>query len=151
MANYDKVVVFKLGNEEFATDIMQIERILDYEKCSKIPYAPPYVEGVINYEDRIMPVISLKIRLGLMDNGMPKEAKIIVAKNNTDRLGLSVDYVEQVLTISNENVELPPEAIIGNDNSYIQGIIKLDGRIIILLDIEKLLTTKEIIEINSLY
>jgi purine-binding chemotaxis protein CheW len=48
-------------------------------------------------------------------------------------------------------VELPPEAIIGNDNSYIQGIIKLDGRIIILLDIEKLLTTKEIIEINSLY
>jgi purine-binding chemotaxis protein CheW len=151
MANYDKVVVFKLGNEEFATDIMQIERILDYEKCSKIPYAPPYVEGVINYEDRIMPVISLKIRLGLMDNGMPEESKIIVTKNNTDRLGLSVDYVEQVLTISNENVELPPEAIIGNDNSYIQGIIKLDGRIIILLDIEKLLTTKEIIEINSLY
>jgi purine-binding chemotaxis protein CheW len=151
MANYDKVVVFKLGNEEFATDIMQIERILEHEKCSKIPYAPSYVEGVINYEDRIMPVISLKIRLGLMDNGMPEESKIIVAKNNTDRLGLSVDYVEQVLTISNENVELPPEAIIGNDNSYIQGIIKLDGRIIILLDIEKLLTTKEIIEINSLY
>jgi purine-binding chemotaxis protein CheW len=151
MANCDKVVVFKLGNEEFATDIMQIERILDHEKCSKIPYAPSYVEGVINYEDRIMPVISLKIRLGLMDNGMPEEAKIIVAKNNTDKLGLSVDYVEQVLTISNENVELPPEAIIANDNSYIQGIIKLDGRIIILLDIEKLLTTKEIIEINSLY
>lgn len=151
MANYDKVVVFKLGSQEFAADIMQIERILNHEKSSIIPQAPLYVEGVINYEDRIIPVINLKKRLGLDDNGVSDESKIIVTKINENMIGLSVDNVEQVLSISKEDVEIPPEIVKGNDNNYVHGIAKVNERIIILLNMEKLFTSEEIIEINSLY
>lgn len=150
MVNYNKVVVFKLESEEFAVDIMQIERILNQVRSSIIPHAPLYVEGVIKYEGRIIPVINLKKRLGLEDNGSTDEAKIIVAKINENVIGLSVDYVEQVLSINDENVETPPDLIKGKDNNYIQGIAKIDERIIILLNIEKLFTSEEIIELNSL-
>lgn len=150
MVNYNKVVVFKLGSEEFAVDIMQIERILNHVRGSIIPHAPLYVEGVIKYEDRIIPVINLKKRLGLEDNGSTDEAKIIVTKINKNVIGLSVDYVEQVLSINAEYVETPPDLIKRNDNNYIQGIARMDERIIILLNIEKLFTSEEIIELNSL-
>lgn len=151
MVNYNKVVVFKLGSEEFAADIMQIERILNHVRGSIVPHAPLYVEGVIKYEDRVIPVINLKKRLGLEDNVVSEESKIIVTKINDNIIGLSVDYVEQVLSISDENVETPPDLIKGNDNNYIQGIAKIDERIIILLNLEKLFTSQEIIELNSLY
>lgn len=151
MAHYDKVVVFKLGSEEFAVDIMQIERILNYVKSSIVPYAPLYVEGIIKYDEKVLPVINLKKRLGLTDTGASDESKIIVTNINENMVGLSVDYVEQVLSIRDENVEIPPELIKRNDNNYIQGIVRKDERIIILLNMEKLFTSEEIIELNSLY
>jgi len=151
MVDYNKVVVFKLGSEEFAADIMQIERILNHVRSSIIPHAPLYVEGVIKYEDRIIPVINLKKRLGLEDSEASEESKIIVTKIKENIIGLSVDYVEQVLSISDENVETPPDLIKGSDNNYIQGIAKVNERIVILLNMEKLFTCEEIIEINSLY
>ena len=146
----DKVVVFKVGNDEFAADIMQIERILNYTKCSMIPQAPSFVEGVIDYEQRIIPVINLNRRLGLTENGVYEDSRIIVTKNNEERLGLLVDYVEQVLSINKDNIDLPPEAIKGSDNNYVQGIIRFDNKIIILLNLNRLLTNEEIIELNSL-
>lgn len=150
MVNYNKVVVFKLENEEFAVDIMQIGRILNYTRSSIVPHVPSYVEGVINYEDKIIPVINLKKRLGLEDNGTTDDAKIIVTKINENTIGLSVDYVEQVLSINEEYIETPPDLIKRNDNNYVQGIAKMDERIIIILNLDKLFTSEEIIELKSL-
>ncbi len=142
-----KVLVFRINGEYYATSIVEVERILQYQKSTKIPDSPRFVEGVINYEDKILPVISLSKKFDLPSSEMGGESKIIVAKQSNGKIGIIVDFVSEVKDVRLDNIEGSPEIISGISKRYIKGLIKNDGRIIIYLNISAILTEEEKIQI----
>ncbi|MGH4141123.1 chemotaxis protein CheW [Clostridium sp.] len=138
-----KILIFSINNEYYATSIMEVERILDYEKSTKIPDSPKFVEGVINYEDKILPVITLSKRFNLPKTEIGVESKIIVAKQERSKIGIIVDFVSEVKDVKLDSIEDSPEIISGISKRYIKGLIKIDGRIIIYLNLEGILTEEE--------
>lgn len=142
-AGNKKVVVFKIENEEYATGINQVERILEFEKITRIPDAPDFLKGVINYQGRIIPVIDLKKRFNLSVTSINESSKIIIAKHDDGDVGLIIDDVSQVISIEDDKLCPPPDIISGIVREYIKGIIKLEKRIIIYLDLGKILSFTE--------
>lgn len=142
-----KILIFSINNEYYATSIMEVERILGYEKSTKIPDSPSFVEGVINYEGDILPVISLSKRFNLPFTETTDVTKIIVAKENHSKIGIIVDFVSEVKDVRIDDIEDSPEIISGISKRYIKGLIKIDGRIIIYLNLSGILTEQEKIQI----
>lgn len=150
MSEMRKLVVFKINEDEFAADIMQVERILGYVEPTKIPEAPYFVKGVIKYENKILPIIDLKNRLNINNTKTNSEPKIIVVKQNDKNIGLIVDLVSEVIDIKQENIETAPEIVQGISNKYITGIVKIDDRIIVLINTERIVSNDDIEALNSL-
>lgn len=142
-----KILIFSINGEYYATNIMEVERILGYEKSTQIPGSPEFVEGVINYEGKILPVISLSKRFSLTNTKIEEETKIIVAKQNNSKIGIIVDFVSEVKDVKIECIEDSPEIVTGISKRYIKGLIKIDGRIIIYLNLSEILTEQEKIQI----
>ena len=138
-----KVLIFSINGEYYATDIMEVERILGYEEPTTLPDSPMFVKGVINYEGSILPVISLTNRFNLANGDKKDEAKIIVAKQLENKIGIIVDVVSEVRDVSEKNIEAPPEIVAGISRRYIKGLIKIDGKIIIFLNLGTILTEEE--------
>lgn len=138
-----KVLIFNINGEFYATDIMEVERILGYEEPTELPDSPSFVEGVINYEGNILPVISLCRRFNIPQNETKNDTKIIVAKQGDTKIGIIVDVVSEVRDISMDSVENPPEIVAGISKRYIKGLIKMDRKIIIFLNLARILTEEE--------
>jgi purine-binding chemotaxis protein CheW len=138
-----KVVVFKIETEEYATGIGQVERILEFEKITRIPDAPDFLMGVINYQGRIIPVIDLKRKFNLPGTNIGNNSKIIIAKHRDGDIGLVIDDVSQVIDVTDDMLSSPPEIISGIVKEYIKGIIKLEKRIVIYLDMARILSFNE--------
>jgi purine-binding chemotaxis protein CheW len=142
-----KILIFSINNEYYATSIMEVERILGYEKSTEIPDSPSFVEGVINYEGEIIPVISLSKRFNLPFTEATDVTKIIIAKENHSKIGIIVDFVSEVKDVGIDDIQDSPEIISGISKRYIKGLIKIDGRIIIYLNLSGILTEQEKIQI----
>lgn len=141
--NEAKVLIFKVNKEYYAADIMEIERILGYEEPTNLPDAPSFVKGVINYEGKILPVVSLSRKFNLKEEEIQNEAKIIVVKEEENKLGIIVDVVSEVKDITADNIEEPPEIVSGISRRYIKGLIKIENQIIIFLNLSTILTEEE--------
>jgi len=134
-----QIVTFKLGNEEYAVDILEVQEINRMVEITSIPNAPSYVEGVINLRGKVIPVINLRKKFGLDSKEMDSQSRIMVVDIGST-VGLIVDSVSEVLRLSSDTIEPPPPMTAGNGSSeYIKGVGKLADRLLILLDIEKLL------------
>lgn len=138
-----KVLIFKIGEEYYAADIMEVERILGYEEPTVLPDAPIFVEGVINYQGKILPVISLSKKFNIPEEERKSDAKIIVAKENENKIGVIVDVVSEVKDVNLDKVEEPPEIVAGISKRYIKGLIKIEEKIIIFLNLSTILTEEE--------
>ncbi|KHD38367.1 chemotaxis protein CheW [Clostridium acetobutylicum] len=138
-----KVLIFVVDKEYYAADIVQVERILGHEMSTKLPDVPSFVDGVINYEGKILPVISLSKRFNLPEGDITDETKVIVSKIHNGKIGIIVDLVSEVRDIGPEDIEQPPNVISGMSKRYIKGLIKIDNKIVIFLDISKILTDEE--------
>lgn len=145
-----KIVVFKIDGEEFAADIMQVERILGYVEPTKVPESPSFIKGVIKYQEGIIPIMDLKRRFNLADTNLKADPKIIVVKYNEKCIGLIVDMVSEVVDIKGNDIENAPDMVKGISNKYINGIVKLNNRIIILIDTEKILSKEDMESLNLL-
>lgn len=145
-----KVVVFKIDGEEFAADIMQVERILGYVEPTKVPESPSFIKGVIKYQEGIIPIMDLKRRFNLSDTNLKADPKIIVVKYGEKCIGLIVDMVSEVVDIKENDIENAPDIVKGISNKYIKGIVKLNNRIIILIDTEKILSREDMESLNLL-
>lgn len=143
-----KVLIFKLNDEYYATDIMEVERILGYEETTKLPDSPSFVDGVINYEGNILPIIILNKRFNISMGKIKEDSKIIVAKQNENKIGMIVDVVSEVKDVKVENIEEAPDIVAGISKRYIKGLIKIDGKIIIFLNLGNILTEEEKNELN---
>lgn len=131
-----QLVTFKLGSEEFGVEIRKVQEINRMIGIARMPGSPPFVEGVVNLRGRIIPVMNLRTRLGFGDAEHGKETRIIVVEIGGSVIGFIVDSVREVLRISDANLEQAPELATGADARYIQGVIRLEDRILIFLDLD---------------
>jgi purine-binding chemotaxis protein CheW len=135
-----QLVTFRLDNEEFGVDILKVQEINKMVDITRIPNAPPFVEGVINLRGKIIPIVDLRKRLGFDGRSFDKSTRIIVVELDGTVLGFIVDSVSEVLRISAGIVEPPPPLVSGIESEYIEGVGKLDNRLLILLELKKVFT-----------
>jgi purine-binding chemotaxis protein CheW len=138
-----QLVVFRLDNEEYGINIMQVQEISPYQKLTKVPNSPAFVDGIVNLRGDVIPVVSLKKKFNLIESQVTELTRLIVINNGNRRTGFVVDDASEVITISDKDVEEAPPMIVGADRKYIQGVGKIDKRILIILDLHKLLTEEE--------
>ncbi|MBI2400663.1 MAG: chemotaxis protein CheW [Deltaproteobacteria bacterium] len=138
-----QLVTFRLGNEEFSLDILRVQEIIRHMELTRVPRTPDFVDGVINLRGRVIPVLDLRKRFGLPSDAKTNETRIIVVDVDNKTVGLKVDAVSEVLRLPADTVEPAPAIVTGAESDYIKGVGKLEGRLLILLDVEKILTRTE--------
>ena len=138
-----QLVVFDLSSEAYGVDIGAVREIIRLQDITKVPRTPEFVEGVINLRGKVIPVVDLRKRFGLPAEKESKENRIVVVDIGAQDIGVVVDAVTEVLRIATESVEPPASVITTADSEYLLGIAKLDSRLIILLDLERVLTEAE--------
>src|SRR5208337_798168 len=126
-----QLVTFRLGNEEFGVGIKKVQEINRMIDITKIPNAPPYVEGVVNLRGKIVPIVSLRTKLGFEQIEYDKMTRIMVVEVEGKVLGFIVDSVFEVLRIEDPKIEAPPSITGSSDSAYIEGVINLTDRILI--------------------
>ena len=142
-SNEIKMLIFGLNGEHYATEIREVERILGYQEPTVLPDAPSFVKGVINYEQKILPIISLSKKFNFGEDKESEERKIIVIKRAENKFGIIVENVYEVRDINSELIEAAPPITATIDKRYISGLIKLEDNIVILLDLEKILSSED--------
>lgn len=151
--NLMQLVGFVLGNELFGVDILTVQEIIREIPITTIPDAPEFIEGVINLRGNIIPIIDLRKRLRLRKAEKKDTSAIwIIILNINGRVaGFIVDLVTQVLKIELETVKPPPDIVVaGLKSQYIRGVCKVDERLLILLDFNRILLVEEIKKLNEL-
>ena len=140
-----QLVSFHVGDEEFGLDILRVQEIIRIQPLTRVPNLPDYIDGVINLRGKVIPVIGLRKRLGLDKQSADKRTRIVVVDVHGQVLGFVVDSVSEVLRIHTDTVEATPR--LGKvDRDYISGVGKLDSRLLLLLDLEQLMSESEITE-----
>jgi purine-binding chemotaxis protein CheW len=145
-----QLVTFKLENEEFGVDILRVQEINRMMNITKIPNAPGFIEGVINLRGKIIPIVDLGKRLGFRNGIYDKSTRIIVVELDGLVLGFIVDSVSEVLRINENTVEPPPSIVSGIDSDYIEGVGKLDDRLLILLELNKIFASPDKKEMENM-
>ena len=144
-------VIFKLDRGEFGIEIMNVREIVPYEESISIPDTPDFIEGVINHRGNVIPIINLKNKFSLSKLEITKDTRIIVITLDEREVGFIVDEASQTVRLNNEEIDPAPSIIGGVDKRYITGVGKLDEkRLLILIDLEKILSEDEIKEIQDL-
>ncbi|SFC60183.1 chemotaxis protein CheW [Clostridium uliginosum] len=142
-SNEMKILIFSLNDEHYATDIKDVERILGYEEPTVLPEAPSFVKGVINYQESILPIISLSKKFNFGEDKDTENRKIIVVKRDDKKFGIIVENVYEVKDIDNDLIEVSPPITASISRTYIKGLIRLGNNIVILLDLDKILSLEE--------
>ncbi|HEY3279458.1 MAG TPA: chemotaxis protein CheW [Gemmatimonadales bacterium] len=137
-----QLVTFKVGGQDFAFNIFQVERILRYEAPAPLPKAPDYLEGVLQYQGSAVPLVDLRKRLGA-PAPLRDDTRTIILEFEGGKLGIVVDAVTEVLQVAATSVTAPPGIVKGLAAEYITGLVVQNGRTIIVFNTNRLLTSKE--------
>ena len=138
-----QLVIFTLGEEHYGVDISTVESTIKMQPITCVPRTPDFVEGVTNLRGKVLPVIDLRKRFGLPAKDLSKESRIIVTNINQTEVGMIVDGVSEVLNLPDGASEPPPSLVSNVDAAFISGIAKIDQRLVILLDLNRVLSTQE--------
>lgn len=133
-----QLATFRLGDEEFAVDILKIQEINRMVEITKLPEAPDYYEGIINLRGRVIPVLNLRTKFGLESKEWDKNTRIIICDVEGHAVGMVVDEVDEVLRIHSSTIEPAPEIVTSCDSDYITGVAKLDDRLLIFLNVSRI-------------
>ena len=140
---------FFIGNEEFGVDILYVQEINRMSQVTKVPNAPDFVNGVINLRGRVIPVIDLRLKFGMQKKEPDRNTRIIVMEVSGKTVGFIVDSVNEVLRIPKNVTEAPPPLAMGINSEYIKAVGKLEDRLLILIDLEKILSAEETGQLKS--
>lgn len=141
-----RVVLFQVAGKSFAVDLKQVEQIIDYCEPTRTPRRPSHVEGVVEHRGRYLTVMNLRKRLGIDEAGPAHPAILLITDAGPDPVvGLVVDQVLRVLSLSADEVLTPPPRVFGVRAEYIRGVANTGGRPVVWLDVTKLLTSTEAI------
>lgn len=139
-----QLVTFEIGAEEFGVDILAVHEINRMMALTRVPQSPPEVEGVINLRGKIIPVMDLRKRFGLGQAAVSEHSRIVVVEVHHHVVGFIVDRVHEVLRIDSSIVEPAPAMACSIDSDFIAGVGKLEGRLLILLDLNKLFEPEQV-------
>jgi purine-binding chemotaxis protein CheW len=146
-----QLVICQLSSEEFGIEISKVKEIIHIPDITKIPEAPSYIKGIINLRGNIIPVINLALRFNLSQNELDNKSRIMVVELDNIVVGIIVDAVTEVMRISIDNIDPAPEIIASKiSERYIQGVGKIDKRLLILLDIDKVFSEEQKMSITNL-
>ncbi|NLB88497.1 MAG: chemotaxis protein CheW [Syntrophomonadaceae bacterium] len=147
MAEEVQLVVFTLKQEdqicEYGVPITKVQEIISMTTPTKMPQTPDFVEGIINLRGKIIPIIDLKKRFDMGKSNITNDTRSVIVEVEGQTVGIIVDEVSEVLRLQVDNIEPPPAVIGGITAEYLTGVGKLDNRLLILLDMDKILTEKE--------
>ncbi len=135
-----QLVGFQLGNEEYGIDILKVQEINRIAKITKIPQSPDFMEGVINLRGNVIPIIDLRKRFHMPEREHDKQTRIVVGEIEGRTVGLVVDAVSEVIRLPSNTIEPTPKIVSKGQADYITGVGKLENRLLMLLDIDKILT-----------
>ncbi len=145
----EQMVIFSLGQEEFGVNILQVQEINRMVEITQVPQAEHYVEGIINLRGKVIPIIDLRKKFGMAEKEYDNSTRIGVVDVASETVGLVVDGVSEVLRVPTEMLEDAPKMISGDSSSYasadyIKSIVKLEDRLLIYLNLEKIVSTSEL-------
>jgi len=145
-----QIVIFKLGQEEYGVEIVQVKEIINLAEVTPLPQSSSSVEGVINLRGQIIPIINIKRRLELTIQEYSSEARVIVVEVDKQLLGVKVDEAVEVIRLDVSSIQALPEMVtqIKNQN-FIVGVGKVDERLIVMLNLTRILGSEEIEEIKK--
>jgi len=139
----EQVVVLELAGEAYGVEIGRVEEIIRMQPITRIPNGPAFIEGVTNLRVRVIPVLDLRKRFGLPTSEPTRRSRIVVGELGQHTVGLMVDGVSEVLLVSAEAVEPPSTLVTTSDSAFLRGVAKLGERLILLLDLSRILTRAE--------
>ena len=138
-----QLVSFEVGGEEFGLDIVRVQEIIRMHPITRVPNSPSFVEGVINLRGKVIPVLSLRKRFGLAEHAPDRETRIVIVNISESVLGFVVDRVCEVLRIAPDAVEAAPR-LTRVERAYVAGVGRVAERLVILLDIEQLISGMDV-------
>ena len=138
-----QIVTFRLGDELFAADIFAVERVLRYTQPTPVPNVPSWIEGVIDYQGRVVPVINLRRRFELPDAPVPSDGRILVLTVEDEWVAATVDGVLDVSALDPSRIAPPPSLFRGLAASYIRGVVRRNDRLVVFLDVPRLFSADE--------
>ncbi|AGI22044.1 chemotaxis protein CheW [Pseudomonas sp. MT3] len=136
-------LTFTLGREEYAIDILRVQEIRGYDQVTAIANAPAFIKGVINLRGAIVPIVDLRIKFNLADISYDQFTVVIILNVGRRIVGAVVDSVSDVIALAGEEIKPPPEFAASFDTRYLLGLATAGERMLILVDIEKLMTSRE--------
>ena len=131
-----QLVAFKLGGDEYGIEISQVREIIRKREITPVPRQPAYVEGILNVRGTIIPVVNLKKRFGLTGD-MTQHPHTIIVESGEGLVGLLVEAVSEVLRVPSDHIHPPPSVTTGLDSEYLRGICRIGERLLIYLDVKK--------------
>ena len=144
-----QLVSFNIGSEEFGVDILKVQEINRMVEITRVPQAPPYVEGVINLRGKVIPIVDLRKRFNMEEKEYDKNTRNVVVDISGNIMGMVVDSVSEVLRLPANTIEPPPEIVANINSEYIKGVAKLEDRLLIFLDLSKVIDVNEMSGVTS--
>ncbi|MDH5716206.1 MAG: chemotaxis protein CheW [Spirochaetia bacterium] len=141
---------FKMKNEEYALNVLQVKEITNMPQIAKMPNTPDFIEGVIELRDNFLPVLDLRKRFQMGKAELNSESKIIIIDSGKKEIGLIVESVTEVVRADNQFVEKAPGMVSGIEKKYISGLLNQNGKTTVLLDLEKILSAQELAKLIEL-
>ena len=142
-----KFLTFFLGGKEYGLEILKVQEIIRLMDITPVPRTPDFIRGVINLRGKMIPVVDLRLKFKMESIGFTHRTCIIVVHTNGVEMGIIVDRVSEVLDVSSEDIEETPSFGVSVNTDYILGMGKAEGKVRILLDIDKVLSTEEVSDI----
>lgn len=136
-------LVFSLGKEEYAVDILKVQEIRSYDNVTQIPNSPPFIKGVTNLRGNIVPIVDLRIKFNLENTTYDTQTVVIVVNVKNRVIGMVVDSVSDVMTLPLEMMQDSPEMVTSMDSNFIKGLASVSDRMLVIIDIDLLLTAEE--------
>lgn len=146
-----KVIVFQINDEEYTVPVNVVGSIERMMPITRVPGTKPFVKGVLNLRGVVTPVIDLRERFGMDEVDATDQTRMITVTINDMNVGLIVDAANDVLDLEEDSIEPPPEVVGTVEAEYIQGVAKLDKRLFILLNLEKVLSKEDAHELKKAY
>ncbi|MBX7167545.1 MAG: chemotaxis protein CheW [Pirellulales bacterium] len=138
-----QLVSFRLGQEEYGVEITKVQEIILMGEITRVPQTPPFIKGLINLRSTVIPIVDLRLRFGLSTEANTDETRIMVVNVAGKTIGIIVDAVSEVLRISKDQIAPPPPTVAGLGREYLTGLVKLESRLLIMLDIDQILGGQE--------
>lgn len=138
-----QLVSFRLAKEEYGIEITRVQEIILLGEITRIPESPAFIKGLINLRNTVIPIVDLRLRFGMEEAQPTEETRIMVVAIAGKTVGLVVDGVNEVMRIPSDGIVPPPPSVVGLGHDYLTGLVNMEDRMLIVLDIDRILHSDE--------